>query len=143
MRIRSLIDWVWRAQWVIFGVFLVVTLLSPIPKADPYWILMCALTLSVGLVEWTLHERQCHANRLREIDVEFWQKQRANWEQAKKDADAAHERNREYLKTIENAFADLETYRSEWKREVNRYARQTGHPVPFPSADVVDRPKTH
>jgi hypothetical protein len=143
MQISSRIDTVWKVQVGVLWVFGAVTLLSPISKADPYWILMCLLTLSVGFVEWTLHEKQRHANRLREIDVEFWQKQRANWEQAKKDVDAAHERNREFLKTIESAISDLESYRSAWKREVNGYARQMGQPVPFPSVDVVDQPKTN
>ena len=126
----------WRVQIVLLWTLSLLAIFSPLPKADPLWFLVLACSVVCGGLEWWAHEKQCFDNDSRAIDVRYWTATREASEKAKKDTAAVFAEAHESCERAKVAWTDLENYRREWQREVNRHARQTGQPVPFPSVDA-------
>jgi len=127
---------IWIAQFVVMVFLWLLVGVSPLPKDDPRWYGALAVSLIVSVFQMSAH-------LFMKNDVDFWERSRLNYEQAK----AASEKLRADVEVgIQRSRAELADFDhrvTEWKREANRYARTNGWAVPYPSLEgVVDRPVT-
>jgi hypothetical protein len=132
MQIRRTI---WNVQFVVVGVLWLLVGVSPLSKDDPRWYGALAASLIVSLFQLTSH-------RFMKIDVDFWERSRAIYENTKAASEKLRAEIDEGLKRSRAEFADFDHRQLEWKREANRYARANGLPLPYPSVDALHRPET-
>lgn len=126
----------WKVQFVVVGFLWLFVCASPLPKDDPRWYGMLGVSLVVSIFQLAAH-------LFMDLDVGFWERSRAIYEQSKLASEKLKAEIDEGLRRSRAELADLEHRATEWKREANRYARANGWAAPYPSVESdVDRPRT-
>jgi hypothetical protein len=161
LQARRVSKWIGKLQVVVAAGVVLFGVLSGLPKAEPLW--WCALTTSTVLCfwQWFAYRLQCDDIDDRNVDIARWQEARAAYEQSKQKADEhwqlseklwksaceqrlfadeARSKMDECLSQVLAANADFEKRSNEWKRAVNRWARQNGEVIPYPSVETKVSP---